>query len=217
MLRILSRMPLRGGPPLVFALGFVAVACSDRPAATSPSRPLAQASAMNVCDVEGLWAAVAGSPSEGSGRSNGTVFFDIFNQVPPAPEDNDASETYALATQLALGLGNAGEGDKYHFRFQTVLVASGAMAQGHGFLFVPSSTGLATFVVAGKGTHPFGRGLTEGEGWFKLSGGGNVTCALGEGTDSRADVNVEYEDGETEKANVFMVHCPPGEPCNAPT
>jgi hypothetical protein len=171
-------------------------------------------SGMNVCDVEGLWAALAFG---GGTRSNGEVNFDIFNQVPPAPEDDDGSESFALATQLALGLGNAGEGDKYHFRFQTVLVTNGATARGHGFLFVPSS-GMAAFVIAGKGTHPMGGGdVPPTPGSFKVSGSGNVQCVNGEGTSAFANnVHVEYEDGTTEEPSVTMAHCPPDGPCEPP-
>jgi hypothetical protein len=166
----------------------------------------------NYCDGQGLWAAAVG----GGARSNGAVFFDIFNQTPPAPTDDDGSEEFALAsqlaTQVALGLGNAGEGDKYHFRFETVLVASGATARGHGFLFVPADSGIATFVIAGKGTHPMGGGVVPPtEGSFKLSGGGDVFCAAKEATGASANVDVAYEDGMTDNdVNVEMARCPAG-------
>jgi hypothetical protein len=167
----------------------------------------------NYCDGQGLWAASFFS----AGISNGAVFFDIFNQAPPAPSDDDGSEEFALASQLAaqvaLGLGNAGEGDKYHFRFETVLVAGGATARGHGFLFVREPTALptATFVVAGKGDgHPVG-------GSFKLSGGGDVTCVAEEATVADAqDVVVEYENGMTDDVFVNMARCPDPEECSPP-
>ena len=167
----------------------------------------------NVCNVEDLWAASV----FGGVLSNGAVVFGIFNQAPPAPEDNDGSESFALATQLTLGLGNAAEGDKYHFRFQTVAVSSGATARGHGFLFVPASAP-AAFVIAGKGTHPLGgSGVPPTPGSFKLSGNGMVECAAGEGTTAQAMVVVEYENGITDN-NVFvnMVHCIPDGPCEPP-
>jgi hypothetical protein len=179
----------------------------------------------SYCDGQGLWAAsVLGGTS---GRSEGTAFFDIFNQTPPAPSDDDGSEEFALAsqlaTQVALGLGNAGAGDKYHFRFETVLVEpSGATARGHGFLFVPADTGIATFVIAGKGTHPMGGGnVPPTEGSFKLSGGGDVDCFLAEATGAQANVDVAYEDGMTDEGVfVNMARCPagtePGEGCNPP-
>jgi hypothetical protein len=165
----------------------------------------------NFCDVEDLWAASVFS----AGLSNGAAFFDIFDQAPPAKEDNDGSETF----QIALGLGNAGEGDKYHFRFETVLVSSGATARGHGFLFVTDS-GLATFVIAGRGTHPLGGpGLTPGS--FTVTGGGEVVCVADEGTTATADnVRVEYENGMTDDVFVNMAHCavpdPESEGCSPP-
>ena len=169
------------------------------------------------CDGQGLWAAAFAS----LGISNGTVSFDIFNQEPPAPSDDDGSESFALAsqlaTQVALGLGNAGEGDKYHFRFETRAVSSGASAQGHGFLFVMAETGLdaATFVIAGKGTHPLGGpGLTPGS--FKLSGGGTVDCVGSEATSADANVDVAYENGMTDDTNVAMARCTEPEGCEPP-
>jgi hypothetical protein len=177
----------------------------------------------SYCDGQGLWAASV----FGGARSNGAVFFDIFNQAPPAPSDDDGSEEFALAselaTQVALGLGNAGEGDKYHFRFETVLVTNGATAQGHGFLFVPADTGMATFVIAGKGTHPMGGGIVPPtEGSFKLSGGGDVDCVAAEAVGAQANVDVAYEDGMTdEDVFVNMARCeagtePGGEGCTSP-
>jgi hypothetical protein len=174
----------------------------------------------NYCDGQGLWAAAVGGGE--SGRSNGTVFFDIFNQTPPAPSNDDGSEEFTLAsqlaTQVALGLGNAGEGDKYHFRFETVIVSSGATARGHGFLFVPADTGVATFVIAGKGTHPMGGGsVPPTEGSFKLSGGGDVDCVLAEATGAQANVDVAYEDGMTDEGVfVNMVRCSESEGCTPP-
>jgi hypothetical protein len=118
----------------------------------------------NYCDVTDSW----GGPFEGGFPGDqGVVVFDIFNQVPPAPSNNDGSEDFALLTQLASGLGNAGEGDKYHFRWVTTAVTNGATASGHGFVFVlPDS---ATFVIAGHGEHPLG-------GTFKLDAQGDVFC-----------------------------------------
>lgn len=184
---------------LLFALVAAGVARADSPPA-------------NVCDVENLWAASVFS----AGLSNGEAFFDIFNQAPPTKEDDDGSEAFGLATQIALGLGNAGEGDKYHFRFETVLVTpSGATARGHGFLFVPDS-GMATFVIAGKGTHPLG-GPGATPGTFTLMGGGDVVCVAEEGTVADAMVDVAYENGMTDDAFVNMVHCvDPEEACDPP-
>jgi hypothetical protein len=168
----------------------------------------------NFCDVEDVWAAAAGGSVPGN---QGAVFFNIFNQAPPAEEDDDGSETFALATQLALGLGNAGEGDKYHWQVETVFVTNTATLRGHGFLFVPDS-GLATFVIAGKGTHPL---ADEGSpGSYTVSGGGTVACAAEEGTLAHADVEVVWEDGTTdEDVSVEMAHCvvpKPGEGCTPP-
>src|SRR5687768_12348615 len=56
---------------------------------------------MNFCDVENLWAA----STFGGALSNGAVVFSIFNQAPSAPENDDGSESFALVTQIALGLG----------------------------------------------------------------------------------------------------------------
>jgi hypothetical protein len=178
----------------------------------------------NYCDVEALWGGFFGGTLPGN---QGFVAFRIFNQAPPAPSDDDGSEAFALAsqlaTQIALGLGNAGEGDKYHFRFETVLVTNGATAQGHGFLFVPADTGMATFVIAGKGTHPMGGGIVPPtEGSFKLSGGGDVDCVAAEAVGAQANVDVAYEDGMTdEDVFVNMARCPAGsepdsEECSAP-
>src|SRR5207247_9798672 len=117
-----------------------------------------------------LWAASVFGTMPGN---QGEAFFNIFNEAPPMTADNDGSDSFALATQLALGLGNAGQGDKYHFRFETTLVSNGATASGHGFLCVGPTS--ASFVVAGKGTHPLaGPGLTPG--WFTLAGGGDIQC-----------------------------------------
>jgi hypothetical protein len=160
----------------------------------------------NFCDVENVWAAHAFSV----GLSNGVVFFEIFNQAPPAPEDDDGSEAFALASQLGLGLGNAGEGDKYHFSYETVdpLVSTGVTSRGHGFLFVPADTGIATFVVAGHGQHPVG-------GNFTLTGGGDVECASGEALSAQANVHVDYQNAEDDDPSVNMARCPedaePGE------
>lgn len=166
----------------------------------------------NFCDVENLWAATVSSLDV---RSNGAVVFSIFNQAPLAPEDNDGSESFALASKIALGLGNAGEGDKYHFRFQTLTVSSGATARGHGFLFVPAETGMATFVVAGKGTHPLGGGMVPPTpGSFKLSGSGSVACAMGQGTGATAFVDVQYQDGTPpDNSAVTMVRCTSAADC----
>jgi hypothetical protein len=153
----------------------------------------------SFCDVENLWAASFFS----AGISNGAVFFEIFDQAPPDPDDDDGSEDFALATQLALGLGNAGEGDKYHFRFETVLVSSGANARGHGFLFVPADTGVATFVVAGTGMHPIG-------GSFKFSGGGDVECAAEEAVAAQANAHVDYQNAPDDDPFVNMARCPDG-------
>ena len=157
----------------------------------------------NACDVENLWAASFFS----AGLSNGAAFFDIFNQAPPTMEDEE-TEAFSLVTQL--GLGNAGMGDKYHFQFETVLVTSGAMARGHGFLFVPADTGVATFVIAGRGTHPLG-------GDFRLMGGGDVDCVAGEGMDAQANVHVDYQNAPDDDPFVNMARCassecaPPGD------
>src|SRR5436309_1102221 len=91
----------------------------------APVRGAYAAPRANFCNVENLWAASAFGSMPGN---QGAVFFNIFNEAPPATADNDGSESYALATQLALGLGNAGQGDKYHFRFETTLVSNGATA-----------------------------------------------------------------------------------------
>jgi uncharacterized membrane protein len=147
----------------------------------------------NACDVENLWAASFFS----AGISNGAVFFDIFNQAPPTKEDEE-TEAFTLAIQL--GLGNAGMGDKYHFQFETAFVSGGAMARGHGFLFVPADTGVATFVIAGRGTHPLG-------GDFRLMGGGDVDCVAGEGTAAQANVHVDYQNAPDDDPFVNMARC----------
>jgi hypothetical protein len=161
----------------------------------------------NVCDVEALWGGFFAGSLPGN---QGFVAFRIFDQAPPAPSDNDGSEAFALASQLAtevgLGLGNAFEGDKYHFRVETELTTNLATAQGHGFLFV-SDMGMATFVVAGKGTHPLA-GPEATSGWFKLSGEGNVTCVAEEGTAADADVHLEFQNGMTDDSTVGMARCP---------
>jgi hypothetical protein len=187
---------------LLTALAAAGVAGADSPRA-------------NFCDVEDLWAAAAGGSVPGN---QGAVFFNIFNQAPPEKEDDDGSESFDLATQMALGLGNAGEGDKYHWQVETVLVTNGATLRGHGFLFVPDS-GLATFVVAGKGTHPLADGGTPGS--ITVSGGGTVACVAEEGTLADADVEVVWEDGTTdENVSVEMAHCavpdPFAEGCTPP-
>lgn len=170
---------------------------------------------MNVCDVEDLWAASAFGSVPGN---QGAVFFNIYNQAPPTQEDDDGDETFDLAAELALGLGNAGEGDKYHWQVETVLVTNGATLKGHGFLFVPDS-GMATFVVAGKGTHPL---ADEGmPGSITVAGGGDIACVAGEGTLADANIEVVWEDGTTDE-NVFvnMAHCevpkPFAEGCTPP-
>jgi hypothetical protein len=167
----------------------------------------------NYCDVENLWAAIASGGT--SGLSNGAVTFNIFNQTPPAPSNDDGSEAFALAsqlaTQVALGLGNAGAGDKYHFRFETVADVPGATARGHGFLFVPDPPSVATFVIAGKGTHPMG-GPGGTPGSFKLSGGGDVFCnAFEEAFAADAEVVVEYENGMTDNGVNVVMFRPEGE------
>jgi hypothetical protein len=154
----------------------------------------------NFCDVTDSW---GGPFAGGFPGDQGVVVFDIFNQVPPAPSNDDGSEDFALVTQLANGLGNAGEGDKYHFRFETVLVSSGANARGHGFLFVPADTGVATFVVAGTGMHPIG-------GSFKFSGGGDVECAAEEAVAAQANAHVDYQNAPDDDPFVNMARCPDG-------
>src|SRR5438552_111846 len=151
----------------------------------------------NVCDVQDLWAASAFGTVPGN---QGAVFFNIFNQEPAAMASNDGSETFALADQLALGLGNAGEGDKYHYQVETVLVSNGATLKGHGFLFVPDS-GMATFVIAGKGTHPLANHGTPGS--ITVSGSGNITCVDGKATVANAHIKVVWQDGTTDD-NVFV-------------
>lgn len=161
----------------------------------------------NTCDVEGLW----GGFYAGTGGTAGPVTFEIFNQAPPAPEDDDGSESFALASAMASGLGNAGEGDKYHWRFETVL-ATGATAKGHGFLFVEASTGLATFVVAGQGEHVL-------RGNFTLTGRGTVDCADGRATSANVTmIHVSYQDGTEEDGSVpAMARCDePSELCQTP-
>ena len=136
---------------------FVLLALAAATTATADPR-------QNYCDVTDSW---SGPFAGGFPGDQGVVVFDIFNQVPPAPSNDDGSEDFALLTQLASGLGNAGEGDKYHFRWVTTAVTNGAMASGHGFVFVlPNS---ATFVIAGHGEHPLG-------GTFKLEAQGDVFC-----------------------------------------
>jgi hypothetical protein len=159
---------------------------------------------MNACDVQDLW----GGFFTGDQSGGALVTFEIFNQAPPAPEDDDGSGDFALAAQLASGLGNAGEGDKYHWLFETVLLEIGATAKGHGFLFVPSSTGEATFVVAGHGEHmAFGN--------FTLTGGGTVDCLAGEGRMAHSMmVHVQYQNGTEEDGTVpFMARCEEFEGC----
>jgi hypothetical protein len=196
------RADRRDAATLALALVAAGVAGADSPRA-------------NFCDVEDVWAAAAGGTVPGN---QGAVFFNIFNQAPPEMEDDDESETFELATQLALGLGNAGEGDKYHWQVETVLVTNGATLRGHGFLFVPDS-GMATFVVAGKGTHPL---ADEGSpGSITVSGGGTVACVAEEGMLADADVAVVWEDGTTdENVSVEMAHCevpkPFAEGCTPP-
>jgi hypothetical protein len=145
---------------------------------------------MAACDVEGLWT------GQFVGTMSGTapVAFRISNQAPPAPEDDDGSEDFARAAELATGLGNAGEGDKYHFRWTTVI--SLAEAQGHGFLFIMPDGLSATFVVAGHGFHP-------AFGTFTLTGGGDVVCFAGEGIAADAMmVHVRYSNDMTEEGAV---------------
>jgi hypothetical protein len=109
---------------------------------------------VNTCNVEDLWGGFfAGSTLAGF------VAFDIFNQAPPSPSDDDGSTDFALASAMANGLGNAGVGEKFHFLFDTVFVNTLATAQGHGFLFVSGDT--ATFLIAGHGDQP-GFGMFQG-------------------------------------------------------
>jgi hypothetical protein len=153
---------------------------------------------MNACDVQDLWGGFFAGDQSGAAF----VTFEIFNQAPPAPEDDDGSADFTLAAEQAAGLGNAGEGDKYHWQFETVLLEIGATAKGHGFLFVPSSTGTAEFVVAGHGEH-------MAFGHFTLTGGGTVDCLGGEGRFAHnVMVHVQYQDGTEEDGTVpFMGRC----------
>jgi hypothetical protein len=156
----------------------------------------------NVCDVEKIW----GGPFAGTLPGNqGAVLFEIFNQAPPVPEDDDGSGDFTLVSQTASGLGNAGEGDKYHFLWTTEFVSNGATAQGHGFLFVlPSS---ATFVIAGHGSHPLG-------GSFNLSGEGDVACFAGEGMAADAMFHLRFASGMEDDGGVVLARCDvPNELC----
>ena len=132
------------------------------------------------------------------------MVFDIYNQAPPVSGDNDGTEDFALATQLAAGLGNAGEGDKYHFRWKTVLVSNGATAQGHGFLFV--LPGSSTFVIAGHGDHPL-------VGSFKLSGEGDVVCVGGQGTAAPAMFHLSFANGLSDNGGVELARCQEVDTC----
>ena len=155
----------------------------------------------NVCDVTDLWGGFFAGTLPGN---QGFVAFDIFNQAPPAKEDDDGSGDFGLATELAAGLGNAGEGDKYHFQWETVFVSNMATAQGHGFLFVlPSS---ATFVIAGHGDHPLG-------GSFKLIGEGDVVCVNEEGTAAPAMFHLRFANGMTDDGGVGLARCEDVETC----
>ena len=78
---------------------------------------------------------------------------------------------------------------------------------------------MATFVIAGKGTHPLANHLTPGS--ITVSGSGNITCVDGKGTLANAHVKVVWQDGTTDD-NVFvnMAHCtvpdPFSEGCQPP-
>jgi hypothetical protein len=173
---------------LVFALATVGVASADPRS--------------DYCDVEDLWGGFFVGTLPGN---QGFVTFDIFNQQPPDPAHDDGSEDFALASQLALGLGNAGEGDKYHFQWTTVLVSNGATARGHGFLFVMGST--ATFVIAGRGEHPL-------VGRFNLTGEGELACFAEEGTAGMAMFHLRFANGMMDDGTVpTMARCENVETC----
>jgi hypothetical protein len=178
---------------LVLSLAAASVASADQRA--------------NYCDVTDSW---GGPFAGGFPGDQGVVVFDIFNQVPPAPSNNDGSEDFALLTQVASGLGNAGEGDKYHFRWVTTAVTNGATASGHGFIFVMPSS--ATFVIAGHGSHPLG-------GMFKLTAEGDVFCGGSpshqEGYAADAMFHVEFNNQmiQEDDGAVFLTRCEDVESC----
>jgi hypothetical protein len=149
----------------------------------------------DACDVQGLWAGLFFGTS-----GTAPVIFDIFNQAPPAPEDDDGSPDFALADELATGLGNAFEGDKYHFRWSTFF--SLAEAQGHGFLFVAPGGTSAMFVVAGHGDHP-----NPALGSFTLTGEGDVLCGAGQGMTATAMVHVRYSNDTSEDGEAALEKC----------
>ncbi len=162
---------------LLLALGAAGVASADPRA--------------NYCDVEDLW----GGPFSGALPGNqGVVVFDIFNQAPPRMTDDDGSEDFALASAMA-GLGNA---------FETVLVTNGAMAKGHGFLFV--LPGSAAFVIAGHGDHPL-------IGQFKLSAEGEVLCVAEEGQAADAMFHFRSNSGLMDEGFVGLARCEDVESC----
>jgi hypothetical protein len=158
-------------------------------------------SGANVCDVQGLW---GGSFTGTLLGDQGVVVFNIYNQRPPAASDDDGSADYALASQLANGLGNAGEGEKYHFLFTTTLVTNQAVAQGHGFLFVMGSE--AMFVIAGHGDHPL-------YGPFKLTAEGSISCVNGQGTFGDATFHLRFTNGMSDDGAVGLAKCESAENC----
>ena len=156
---------------------------------------------MNVCNVENLW---GGFFAGALPTDQGFVVFDIYNERPPAMTDDDGSADFALASLMATGLGNAGEGDKYHFLWTTLFVSNGATAQGHGFLFVMPSS--ATFVIAGHGSHPLA-------GQFKLTGEGDVVCTNEQGTAGDAMFHIRFANGLMDDGGVVLARCEAVETC----
>jgi len=180
------RAVMLGG--LVLAALLAALFAGGVPKARGDSGP-------NVCDVQGPWGGFFTGTLPGD---QGTVVFNIYNQAPPVASDDDGSTDYALASQLANGLGNAGEGQKYHFLFTTTLVTNQAVAQGHGFLFVMGTE--ATFVIAGHGDHPL-------YGPFKLTAEGSISCANGQGTLGNAMFHLRFNNGMSDDGGVVLAKC----------
>ena len=155
----------------------------------------------NYCDITDSW---GGPFAGGFPGDQGVVVFDIFKQV-PGNKGNDGSEDFAAAAQAARGLGNAGQGSKYHFRWVTTAVTNGATAEGHGFLFVQPDS--ATFVIAGHGSHPIG-------GKFKLDAQGDVNCVDEEGQSAGAEFQLRFNNGMmSDEGNVSLMRCEDVESC----